>query len=61
MRVQASPWYSQVAKLASTLIWRALASMEASPTVFPSLTEPLRGRAPATKRRLSIKEVFPER
>ena len=48
-----------VAVLTSTLDWRARASSDQSPTVFPSVTLPLRPIAPDTNNMLSSSVVLP--
>ena len=61
MKVQLSSMNFVDATVGSTLIWRARAAGEWSPTVLPSLTEPLRGIAPVTDSRLSSNVVLPLR
>src|SRR3954466_16207517 len=48
-----------VAGFTSTLIWRARASGDESPTVLPAGTVPLRGVAPVIQRMLSSSVVLP--
>ena len=60
-RVQRSSRYSAEAALVSTVILRARASAALSPTLLPSLTEPLRVTAPAANSRLSSRVVLPLR
>src|SRR5690242_16605671 len=61
MKVQLSSMNLAVATVGSTLICRDRAAGEESPTVVPSLADPLRGIAPVTQSRLSSSEVLPLR
>ena len=60
-KVHSSPRYSVVATFTSTLILRALASGELSPTVLPSVTFPFRPVAPQRFKILSSRVVLPLR
>ena len=57
--VKVSSRYFVVAQLTSTLIWRARASGDESPTVFFCATPPLRWTAPVAARILSSSVVLP--